>query len=75
MGYMSDLDIERGDALSAAQNEYIEAYDVMIAYQRAHDINHRKLIETQELARLESHCMSAKRRYEDAKADRYRVTI
>ena len=69
------IDMEREEALNAARGEYLEAYENMMAYQYEHDINRRTLAETEELCRLTSICMGAKYRYDNAKADRYRIVI
>lgn len=69
------LDMEREEALNAARGEYLEAYENYMAYLYDHDINNRTLAEIDEKGRLESICMAAKYRYDNAKADRYRIVI
>lgn len=75
MSALAMIDMERQSALDAAREEYLEAYSAMMDYQAAHDINRRTLAETEELCRLTSICMGAKYRYDNAKADRYRIVI
>lgn len=70
---MSQIALEREDALNAAHWEYLEAYDAMVDYQDKHPPAHRKPHETDELARLDSICMCAKYRYDAAKGQRYRL--
>lgn len=69
------IDMERQEALDAAHGDYLDAFENMMAYQYAHNINGRTIEETQELARLTSICESAKYRWEIAKYNRYKVTV
>lgn len=73
MGYMSELDAEKADTLRDAHWEYQEAFAALQDYMDRHPPANRKLPEQQEVARLDSICGSAKYRYENAKAERYRI--
>lgn len=75
MGVMSEIAAEREQSILEAHIAYLEAFDAYMDYQSAHDINHRTLSEIDEMGRLESVCMVARRHYEDAKANRYRIVI
>ena len=75
MSALAMIDMERQQSLDEAHWEYQEAFDAMMDYQAAHDINRRTLAEIDELSRLTSICESKKYAYEIAKMQRYKVVI
>lgn len=73
MSVMSQIAMEREDALAEAHGDYQEAYAAMTAYMDKHPPAHRTLSQTRELGRLEGICGVMKYRYEMAKMQRYKV--
>jgi hypothetical protein len=75
MGAMAMMDMDREQALNEAHVAYLEAFQAVMDYLEAHDINRRTLAETEELCRLNSICGHLKYQYEIAQMQRYRVVI
>lgn len=74
MSAMSELSAEREEALNDARQEYETAFTAYMSLIERWPPAHRKPSEQEEISRAEGRCTIAHMHYENAKAQRYKVT-